>query len=374
MPENENPKYVVISLLIDNEATKEQIIAPSDSDNPFLYDLNTMTNGDNPKEAYKLIFDKLKEHVKKYGTLDELVIKGHGHTESLSSGGDNEKNTISTKQFLYSLAAVEKEMGVKLCNRIVFSACETFSELKPEQVDFYRNFAQENNLEIVGTTSLETIIGNTNHTRFVQFAPNGKVIRDKLDCRYSLFALMGDDRTWIDYHLNKTKDEVEQTLKQELIDEAAELIKYKGIEPASVTDMRLKEITAKDYHAEGTDVIFSEKENAYLIVSADGVVRARGLSTKLHPMSEAEKTAEIKGFEEGLKEFTGTLSRDDKIHIEAMLKYFSGSPTAKTFAAVARDDNKSILLATKDGAYEVITISTPSETPLANKTNHSLEK
>ena len=25
MPENENPKYVVISLLIDNEATKEQI-------------------------------------------------------------------------------------------------------------------------------------------------------------------------------------------------------------------------------------------------------------------------------------------------------------------------------------------------------------
>ena len=379
MPNGDNPKYVVVSLFI-NEMTKQQKIVGSGISNPMLYDLDSIANGKNPKDAEKIIIDKLREHVKKYGTLEELVISGHGDKEKMFDG--NVYNNINTETLLENIGYLEQELGKKITNRIVFDGCSTFSGLNNPQIKFYRDFAEKHNMEIVGSTST-TFAGEKEIGRFVQFTSKGEVIRDKLDTRYSRLALDCDDRSWIDCHLGHTQEEAEKAMRQDIINKATELVRPEithttvGFYPiqSHKNPFLLEKIKELDHLTDKVDVLLSKDEKSAVIISSDGMVRTRG-DVKLHKLDESEKYRAI----EVLERYIGTMSEisapyKDKIErIKRNLnEEINVNPKGIHFSVVVLDNNKGALLATEDGGYEVINVKpkiSPDEPGIVVPPNH----
>jgi hypothetical protein len=203
-----NPKYVIFSLVNGSDRFFNKTSAIESVSNPRIYDIESMT--DDFKTTQDLIVNTLREHVKKYGTLNELIITGHGKTQKIFSG--DKKFQIRTDVIINAIENLEKEIGQKVTDRIVFDGCLTFSNLNEKQISFYREFADKHNIEIVGATSLETAVSDPFELikiragRFLQFSPSGSIIRDKLDTRYNPLALGEDDRSWIDQYLEKPQE------------------------------------------------------------------------------------------------------------------------------------------------------------------------
>src|ERR1700758_4885426 len=97
VPPHDNPKYVIFSLMTGFDRESGQILAYKTVPDATVYDLGE--NNKIPlKNAENYIIDKLREHVKKYGTIDELKIFGHGSSQSMMSYDRN--NNVDTKKLL----------------------------------------------------------------------------------------------------------------------------------------------------------------------------------------------------------------------------------------------------------------------------------
>ena len=168
-------------------------------------------------EVQKIILADLEGRLKKFGTLNELVIAGHG-----SDGWEGFANTNHLRPFFLELARIQKRTGIKIADRIVLEGCETFGfdSVNPQEdqdankdIEFYRNIAKTLNSQIVGSTTDVAI--NKFHGlmqgRFVQFTPSGDVIRDKLDTPDLYFKLkmtlygIKDRLSWEECHLDKSQ-------------------------------------------------------------------------------------------------------------------------------------------------------------------------
>jgi len=203
-------KYVMISLFTGDDKKTFPIKADASVPNPTIYDIDELQQDKN-KSTTEFIKNKLREHCKKYGTVNEIIITSHGSPGHMSSKEDYYK--INPPGILFAIRDIEEELGIKVTNRIVYAGCSTFSNLQDNTIDFYRDFAQKHHMEIVGLTSKETVIAALGSTfragRYVQFTPNGNVTWDKLDTPNNPFALLGNDKSWTDYFVGHTQEEGE---------------------------------------------------------------------------------------------------------------------------------------------------------------------
>lgn len=367
MPGGYNPKYVVVSLFI-NERSRKEKISISDVSNPVLFDIDEITKGRNLRLADGLVLSELKAHVEKYGTLEELVINGHGSTGKMNAKGGY--NKIDIEYLLADIEKIEKEIGKKITNRIVFSGCNTFSKLDGNDIKFYRDYADRNNVQIVGTTSISaSTLLRSDIGRYVQFTPKGEVKRDQLDTQYSLsIALEGDDRSWIDYHLGKSHEEAERAIAKDLIEGVSVLTKVQpGGDPMlSYIQRQMKDaIERLDGLAINTDVLLSDDLKKAVIIQSNGKVMGKG-GVKLHEMKGPERGSSIEELQirlhdEGVK-YVNEAKKMAEVEEDTNTNIRLGREGGKV-KMVLRDDKRSVLVANADGGYEVMEIGPPRTTP-----------
>ncbi len=206
-----NPKQVIIDLHSDfignHNGHISAYINEVGLNNPTIYE--TVNCGDKEIIKKECIIGALREHVKKYGTIDEVAILGHGYSGVM--GSKDEKMVILIKSFMDGLADLEKELGCKITNRIVFNGCSTFSRLTPNQIDFYRCYADEHDIEIVGSTSFINCGLGNNIGKYVQFTPKGEIIRDpKIHQEFSIIEILDIgrdiDNSWTDCYIGTTPE------------------------------------------------------------------------------------------------------------------------------------------------------------------------
>ncbi len=134
---NANPQFVMFSLE-DHSDTIADITTLMAVPNPFKFEAKILH--DDRREPMSYFIERvLKEHIKKYGTIKEIVIAGHGVPGTMNAEDGYHK--IFTNDVLYNIAEIEKETGIKVTDRIVFAGCRTFSELEDEEIRLYRNYA-----------------------------------------------------------------------------------------------------------------------------------------------------------------------------------------------------------------------------------------
>lgn len=208
-------KYCRISLFSNNKEEQDNLHNTKTVSNPTIYRIKNLL----PKEVSSFVeyqtyvLKIIKEHVQKYGTINEIRFTGHGSREWMCSKPDSERNErISTISLLIALEQAEKDLKIKIANRIIFDACKTFVSLDDWKIKYYSEYAKEHKVQIVGTTSnTETlpVLGMYIHAgRYVQFSPSGKIIWDNLDAPYKAFILMTDrDKSWTDFYIDHTPDE-----------------------------------------------------------------------------------------------------------------------------------------------------------------------
>lgn len=232
-----NPKIVSIYLFnsIDAEVRDEKTHS---GENSTIFKINDILPDDkrNSKDIIDVtmsIFNHVSKHVRKYGTINELWIEGHGSTLTM---GNNQNKDFDIMKFINLTDKFSSlfENFPKISNRIIFDGCDTFKKLTPPEIEKLRNFADKYDIEIVGTTSPTASV---NHSRFkylgifeeivtdclkpffggryIKFTPEGEVLRDKLDNNTSVGSLF-EDRSWIDYHLNHTQKEGEKAQKEQI--------------------------------------------------------------------------------------------------------------------------------------------------------------
>lgn len=174
------------------------------------------------------IIQRVMSDAAQNGTLQELTIMGHG-AEHFSGM----ENLGSVRDFLTELHREEQRMGIKAAHRIVFAGCKTIgfdldqsrfnkdvSPLVNREIAFLRNYARENQVEIVGTTTLlgtGTIrnVYTGSAGRYVVFDGEGNVERDRLDYSNPIFGslIVGGDRfSWEECHIGKSQPEGAQCL------------------------------------------------------------------------------------------------------------------------------------------------------------------
>lgn len=202
---NLNKDYLVFSLLksddvMDNYYIKNVFTVV----NPFCFKVCEIKDSNNSTQ--EAIIRTIENHVKRNGTVKEIIISGHGGYCQVN-GGDAE-SVVDVSKLLNDLVSLEKKIGKKITNRIVFDGCRVFAELTDEKINTYSKFAKEHKIEIVGSTSDITDSLFTHAGRFVEFTTNGKIIRDaKRDCPYNLYSLSGNDISWTDYYIGHTPEE-----------------------------------------------------------------------------------------------------------------------------------------------------------------------
>ncbi|HCR86102.1 MAG TPA: hypothetical protein DIV86_05435 [Alphaproteobacteria bacterium] len=211
-----NPKHVIISLFSGLDQYIGRVSAYEwNLPSPVIYKATEC--GDKTQKVEDCIIGTLREHVKIHGTIDEIALLGHGCSGYMSvsavlgfsPGGFPEENRgLYIGNFLEKMLKLENELKIKICNRIVFNGCSTFSELSPAWIDYYRAYADNNDIQLVGTTSmLGGAYGVINTARYVLFDTDGSIKRDpKLDDRYAPAALVGNDRSWTDCYLGTTPE------------------------------------------------------------------------------------------------------------------------------------------------------------------------
>jgi hypothetical protein len=123
----------------------------------------------------KDILEKIETQVRQAGTLKTLTLDSHASPGSLSltEGGKE----VGMSHFLASLDHLEKKLGKKIAERIVFMGCNTFSEMSVKAVEDFRFWAGAHQTALVGTVSF-TISYVTQPGHYVQFTPEGGVIKD----------------------------------------------------------------------------------------------------------------------------------------------------------------------------------------------------
>lgn len=221
-----NPKILTYRLFDKTDPIYYSEATPKE--NPTVFKIDDIL----PKEFIDkeisveiFIYAHAQQHMKKYGTLKELWIEGHG--SKLSMGDNNNKSFdimffINTIDLVYGNSTNSKGVP-KIADRIIFDGCSTFEKLTDDEIKKIRKVADKYDIEIVGTTS--SVVDKTNAKkdiwgklfdlsfypfnsqldgRYVQFTPTGDVIRDKLDTRFGINSLF-EDRSWIDYHLNQSQ-------------------------------------------------------------------------------------------------------------------------------------------------------------------------
>jgi hypothetical protein len=208
----QNPKYVLISLYEKDSQEEGSIDVEKTIPNPTIYRTRDILTPDEfvkrklyTEHVLKLVF----EHFEKYGTIQEIRFVGDGCRGMM---GGKEQQPFIVSWFLNELANYESLHG-KVANRVVFDACNTFRELSDDDVKYYSDYAEGNHTQLVGTTSETGTVVNIYGThfnvgRYVQFSPTGKIIRDRLDTRYSPNMLfMSNDRSWTDFYIGHTAKE-----------------------------------------------------------------------------------------------------------------------------------------------------------------------
>jgi len=156
----------------------------------------------------------IKEHICRFGKVDEIWLSGHGRNGFMLGDRPDGMNdeAVSIDDILIGISKLRDELGPDICKRIVFNGCKTFSDMDALDVKRFSILAHKMGIEIVGTTtSLISggwggFIPTENEARYIQFSPNGKVIRDKLDDPYAFIktlGIAGMEKNWVEEVINK---------------------------------------------------------------------------------------------------------------------------------------------------------------------------
>jgi hypothetical protein len=204
-------------------------------------DVHEMTSCKDDREM-ACIIDTVREHVKKYGTLGEIRLGGHGDSESIGSSLVGHSDDLDLQGFLFRLQQLQTELGIKIADRVVFSGCEVFTNLTPEDVNFYRDAAKILGSEIAGPTSTGAVAYGVMHAaRYVRFTPNGKVERDPImDTPYNPVTYIAiaagwaleatgltqdHDASWLDCHKGHTQTEGAACQREKIKPHIMEMLK-----------------------------------------------------------------------------------------------------------------------------------------------------
>lgn len=169
----------------------EQVAAKALGGNPTIFFLSGQNEG---ALAAGVLIQQIERHVKTRGTLKVLRISGHGHTNHIGMGPH-----IDTRQFLGAVRNLQHLLGTKVADRIELDGCDIFAGLSDRDVATYKNLASELGADIVGPTSF--VEGMDDSGRFVAFAPDGVVKRDRRDCPIETWILhkaltLSGSRAW----------------------------------------------------------------------------------------------------------------------------------------------------------------------------------
>ncbi|MCF8496663.1 MAG: hypothetical protein K9G62_08375 [Alphaproteobacteria bacterium] len=190
----------------DLKGKKEAV--KTELENPVFYDVESCGPSQTPLDC---LIRTLREHVKEYGTIDELWLNGHGGKLFMGNGSGDSDKGIHVWDLLPALHYLKEELGMKVTDRIILKGCSTLSNLNNEEIRILRDWAK-NDWELVGTVSYNVsggVLGvGFNVGRYVQFTPEGNVIWDpKLDDPWNPYALISADHSWTDHHIGRTQEE-----------------------------------------------------------------------------------------------------------------------------------------------------------------------
>ena len=166
------------------------------------------------KETPHNIVNRIEEQVKAYGTLDEVLIESHAGSQTLLFDA---KKTAKLEHILDGIAAIQHRLGIKVADRIVFASCSLFCNMTNAQVKAYREWAQRYGISLVGTTT--TFLKGLSVASFVQFTPDGRVIRDRLSASSLnpilwsmklLSKILLETSGCINNHAGRTQEEAEK--------------------------------------------------------------------------------------------------------------------------------------------------------------------
>jgi len=165
------------------------------------------------------IVNAIIDHVREHGTLNELALHAEGGSRILFTG---KTERIEIDSFLNRLISEQRQLKMQITKRVVFLACNIFTNLSPEQVGSYRQKAMELDSDIVGTTS-EYIGSFGQKGRLVQFTHDGAVIKDHYDQPRSLVVKLcelqsiadGYSSSWFSCHAERTQAEGAKLQEQE---------------------------------------------------------------------------------------------------------------------------------------------------------------
>jgi hypothetical protein len=103
--------------------------------------------------AIASIVDAVRKEVKAHGTVGELRFSSHASPSFLYLGQNGEKGSINLSNLVNALTVLQEEPGMpKIANKISFIGCNTFNNLSPEWVDYFRKASKRLGSELVGTT------------------------------------------------------------------------------------------------------------------------------------------------------------------------------------------------------------------------------
>lgn len=202
-----DPKKVVIDIF-DHDRLQHKIGANAqNSVDNYMPDAKVYSTDEQNQGEYATtrrdIMDTIRQHVAEYGTIDELMISGHGGPYDLSL-----ENAVRADigDLLMDMKILEKELGVKICDRLVFSSCHAFSEMTPGHILYTRDMAIDMGMEIVGTTSTLSSSFGDMAAGYMVFTPEGELKLDKYNEEWISFMPI-DQAEWRDHYIGKDFDE-----------------------------------------------------------------------------------------------------------------------------------------------------------------------
>jgi hypothetical protein len=142
-----------------------------------------------PDDSFACMKAALTEHIKQHGTLDELVIAGHGAKERFTS--DYYKDKMSIFGILNMLYTIEQETGIKVANKVTISGCSIFTNLSDESVAYYRQKADELNINLSSTLRITSAGYGGFSSDFAMFTYDGQVVKDTEHSQISFNPLFG---------------------------------------------------------------------------------------------------------------------------------------------------------------------------------------
>jgi hypothetical protein len=135
-----------------------------------------------PDDSFACMKAALTEHIKKYGTLDELVIDAHGSPEHFSSQYYKDcmsvYSNINHDGLIDMLREIEQETGIKVANKVTISGCSIFTNLSDEYIAHYRQKADKLNINLSSTLRLTCAGYGSYSCDFAMFTHDGQVVKD----------------------------------------------------------------------------------------------------------------------------------------------------------------------------------------------------